>query len=328
MLKLRNLVNAGALVVVGSALVPFTSPSGAQSPLPVKPDDKPQIVAHVNGVPITRQELAEEMIARRGKKELELLINRRIIHQAGQQAGVTVTDAEIDDEIRDTMRLGQFRSMRDFEEQFLKKERGCTLFEFREDVVRPALIVRKIAGQQVQATEAELRQAFDAQFGPRVQCCIILEKQRNVALADYQKIAGDPKTFYAVAKTQADPRLAATAGRINPVGRHTTYPIVEQRAFEMQDGEISEVLQVPEGFVIVLREHAVEPEQGKSFEKEREALKVEVETRKLRALTPKLFKELRDKADVKDLLNERSSKGLIEAIEKSQGVKGAPAKRP
>ncbi len=66
--------------------------------IPVNPGDP---IAMVNGQIITRQQLADECVARKGKEILELLINRTLIEQALRSRKLEVTAAEIDQEIDD-----------------------------------------------------------------------------------------------------------------------------------------------------------------------------------------------------------------------------------
>ena len=87
---------AAALVAAGGHALLAQAPS----PPPAAAAMDKNVVAEVNGQLITRAELADELIARKGKKELQLLINRRIIEQACRQAGVTATDAEVEAELR------------------------------------------------------------------------------------------------------------------------------------------------------------------------------------------------------------------------------------
>ena len=275
------------------------------------------VVAYVNGEPITRQELAEALIARKGKEQLELLINRKIIEQAARKAGVTVTDEEVEADLKEFIHAANCHSVADFERRVLKR-RGMSLFEYREDVIKPAILMRKLGGIRIKITEEELRKAFDAKYGERVQCRIILERNRRAAYDLYHKVKGDPAEFIRYAKQQADPNLAAVAGKINPIGRGTSYEIVEDRAFSMKDGEISEVLQVPEGNVILLREKLIPPDATKKFEEERDALRQELLEKKLKVEVPKLFKELRSKAVVRDYLNGRFDiKQILEELGQS-----------
>jgi hypothetical protein len=285
----------------------------SKKPAPATGFDQ-NVVAHVNGVPITRQELAEELLARKGKQQLELLINRKIIEQAAQKAGVIITDAEVEADLKEFIQTSGCSSAIEFEKRVLK-QRQTTLFEYKEDVIKPAILMRKLGGKHVEVTEEELKKAFDAKYGERVECRIILAKDEKAARKTYTDILAAaasnggkdalPNAFLRFAKIQADPNLAACGGTIAPISRHSGYEVLEQKVFALQDGEMTEVIQVPEGFVIVLRERLRPPEAGKRFETEREALRREAAEKKLRVEVPKLFKELRDKAVVRDYLNNK-----------------------
>jgi hypothetical protein len=299
--------------------------TGKAAPTPTV--DKNEVVAVVNGQPISRQDLGEELIARFGKEQLQLFINRRIIDQAAKEKGIIVTEQEVKDDIRDVMRLGQFQSEKEFETHFLKKEKNCTLFEYKEDVVRPALIMRKLAGQRLNVSEEEIKQAFDFKYGDKVQCRIIFEQNKRIADGIYRDILlstrGISQGFLEAARRQSNAQLAANAGMIPPLGHTGSNDIIEQRAFSLRDGEMSEVLAGPGGHVIVYRENAVPADDKHTLDKERDALRVELMDKKMRAEVPKIFKELKDKAKVDDFLNQKHSDGLIGAVEQLRKENGA-----
>jgi parvulin-like peptidyl-prolyl isomerase len=305
---------------------------------PTKPPDaasagihveKPEIVAIVNGVPISRQELGEEMIARHGKHQLDLLINRRIIHMAAQRAGITVTDAEVEEDVQEVMKLGKFRTPKEFEDHFLKKEKNCTLYEYKEDVIRPGLMMKKMADKRLQISEEEIRKEFEARYGERVQCCIVYEQDQKVIHSIYAEIIRSDnmvKAFMDAAKKQSNLSLATCAGRVNPIGRNTTSKNVEDRAFLMQDGEISEVLGVPGGFVILMREHPVPADKDKNLDQERATIRREIVDKKMRTEVPKLFQELKKSAQVQDFLNKKFAGSFTDVIE-DQASESSASKR-
>ena len=69
--------------------------------IPVNPTDP---IAIVNNQVISRQQLADECVARRGKEILETLINRVLIEQALKSAKQEITAAEIDQEVENVAR--------------------------------------------------------------------------------------------------------------------------------------------------------------------------------------------------------------------------------
>ena len=73
------------------------------------------IVADVNGQLITRQQLAEELIARKGRAQLDALVKRTIVEQAARARGITVTDRVVQAEVVDQMRASASANLYDFE---------------------------------------------------------------------------------------------------------------------------------------------------------------------------------------------------------------------
>src|SRR5690606_19079789 len=58
-----------------------------------------KVMAVVNGEQISRQELAQECLRRYGEEVLESVVNRYVITQACQEAGITITDQDVTNEI-------------------------------------------------------------------------------------------------------------------------------------------------------------------------------------------------------------------------------------
>lgn len=266
-----------------------------------------EVVALVNNVPITRQELANELIARKGRQFLELLINRRIIEQAAAKAGVTATDKEVEAELAEIIRSLKLKNAAEFESTVLK-QRNTTLYEYKEDVLRPSILMRKLAEKRVQVTEEDLRKAFEANYGEKVQCRIILVPKSDglgVALKIYEKLRGKGLDEFIREASQQPSHLAATGGRIRPINRHSAVPELERAAFSLRDGEMSEIIEVQEGYVILFREKLIPADTSIRFEDVREQLRWEVHKRKVEAEIPLLFNELRASAVINDYLNNR-----------------------
>jgi parvulin-like peptidyl-prolyl isomerase len=266
-----------------------------------------EIVALVNNVPITREELARELIARKGRQFLELLINRRIIEQAAAKAGVTATDQEVEEELAEVIRSLKLKNAAEFESTVLK-QRNTTLYEYKEDVLRPAILMRKMAEKRVQVTEEDLHKAFEANYGEKVQCRIILVPKSDglgVALKIYDKLKGKGLEDFIREASQQPSQLAATGGRIRPINRHSAVPELERAAFSLRDGEMSEIIEVQEGYVILFREKLIPADSSIRFEDVREQLRREVHKRKVEAEIPLLFNELRASAVINDFLNNR-----------------------
>ena len=133
-----------------------------------------RVVAYINGnIPITRQDLGEYLIARNGAEKLELLVNKRIIDMYCKQKRIEVTAAEVDADLAEDLKGLGVANVKDFVDQVLKHH-NMNLYEWKEDVIRPKLLMTKLCRDRVHVTEQDLQDAFEAHFGEKVDCRIIL----------------------------------------------------------------------------------------------------------------------------------------------------------
>lgn len=276
---------------VAGAAVSFAVWAGAlsaQSPV-VQTSMDQNIVADVNGVLITRQQLAEELIARKGKTQLHALVNRTMIEQACKAKGITVDDKEVQADLLAQMKAAGSVSIQDFEKGMLAPMK-TTLFEYREDVIRPRLLLEKYAKAQLTMSEEDLKREFAARYGEKAVCRMIIFKDERLARKAFSEINNTPANFIRLAKQQEDAQLAAVAGLLSPIGRHTTHDIIEQRAFQMQIGEVSEAIQTPEGaWVLLLKEHLLPARTDVTFDKKREELLNSARERKSQKEMPEII---------------------------------------
>src|SRR5438128_2429968 len=119
-----------------------TTPAPTPTP-PTSSDYSRRVVAYVyDTIPITREELGEYLIARMGAERLRNLVNKRIIEHACQQKGIEVTAAEVEADLAETLKGMQLEQKR-FVEEVLQKQYPKTLYEWKEDVVKPELPIAK-----------------------------------------------------------------------------------------------------------------------------------------------------------------------------------------
>lgn len=294
---------AGAGFFAGRA----TSWNQANAAPPAKPNTPPPAVetnsrfvaSLYNGtVPITREDLGEYLIARHGKDNIELLVNKTIIDTECKRHGVTITDAEIDAALQQDL-VGLQVDKKSFVANVLKQY-GKTLFEWREDVLKPRLQLTKLCRLNIQVTEDEIKQAFDAEFGPRVDGRIIIwpKGQEQFAFKIYDEIRASDTKFDEAARQQAVGHLAASGGRIKPFGRGAgTHPKLEEDAFKLKEGQITTVIGTDEGAVVFKLDKLIPANTSASIEQYRERLSQMVYEKKLAKEIPLQFKKLRDAAN-------------------------------
>ena len=243
--------------------------------IPVNPTDP---VAVVNGEVITRQQLSDECVARKGEEILETLIARRLIDQAMRANKLEITPEEIDGEI-DRIAMSMAGVTREQWLRTLAKERNISPAQYARDIIYPSLALRKLAEPRVQVTEQDLKDALDAQFGDQLVYRVIMTRSLDHAKQFWAELKENPGGFEHFATN--DPRsidqaTKAEGGRpINgPLQSHSYPREVSDQIFQQlvdgdpkdndpdhkpKDGDLSGPIQVSEeAYILVKREGLIE----------------------------------------------------------------------
>ncbi len=298
-------VLAGGLGVTAAALAqqPTAQPQPpAPTPAAVA-EDYTRPVAHVNGnVPISRRDLGEFLMARGGADKLDLLVNKMIIENEAKRLAITVTETEMEAAfLSDLEGLSEGGVKKgDFVKIVLPKY-GKTLYEWMEDVIRPRLLLTKMIAGTIKVTDAEVQIQFEREYGEKREVQIIMwpggDDLKSIT-AVYEKIRGNQAEFDSAARQMANPSLAASAGRIKPICRHTYAEdhIIEKVAFELKVGEVSHILQTKQGHVVMKLLGVIPP----ADKIDRAAIKARLEKQaydeKVSVAIPAHFKKLHDAA--------------------------------
>jgi parvulin-like peptidyl-prolyl isomerase len=266
-----------------------------------------QVVAIYNGqTPITREDFGEFLIARYGVEQIDFCINRRIIDKECQAHGVSVTQQEIEAGLNeDLKRMGSI-DLKVFEKDFLGPY-NKNVYEWREDVVRARLLLAKLCRDRVKVDPQDLQQAFEAEFGEKLEGRMILwpSDQTRFAMMAYTRIRDNPAEFDQMAQHQSSSSLAAKGGKIGPFGRGSLgSKDVEDEAFKLHPGEMTTLLETPEGNVVFKLEKRCPPNKSVTLDSVRDKLTQEVFERKVQIEMQTAFKDLRDKARPKVMLKD------------------------
>ena len=229
-------------------------------------------LARVGKQVIPWEVVADECMQRHGEEVLENIINRTIIYQACQERGIQVTNEEVDQEI--TRIAKKFNLTPDNWYAMLQTERNLSPMQYRRDVIWPMLALKKIAGNRVDVTEADLQKAFESAYGERVMAKMIMVDNFRHAQKVWTEARKTPEDFEKLAQKESiEPNSKAMGGTIPPIRRHSGNKELEDKAFAMKPGEISPVIQVGfNRFVVIKCEGRTEPH--------------------VKAMTPEIHKEL------------------------------------
>lgn len=329
------------------------APAGKPAPPPPVrvPCADPHVLAYIYGTfPVTREDLGEFLIIRGGHAKLELLVNKRIIEMEAAHRGVSVSPEEIENTLTDDLRgLGLAREVpgaspadvakqmkADFVQQILPTY-GRSLFEWTEDVLKPRVLLGKMCRDRVKVTDDDVKKAFENHYGEKREAKIIIwpKEDSRQALKQWDELrkGDDPAAreanFDRIARGQRDPNLAAAAGKVAPIGRHTDAenPVIEQVVFSLKVGDVSHLFETSAGIMCVKCTGIVSASTGVSFEKERPRLEQEVFKKKMARAIPAFFGELKQKAEPNILLkgpptpkeNEEGVRQLIDQLQQAGG---------
>lgn len=276
---------------------------------PVKQQKMPGVAALINGEPIIIRELAMKCIDRHGNEVLEGTINRTLLEVDCRKRGISVTEADMDEEIARAATIG-VKPMTDGSPdieawlQMVTKEQGISLEVYRYDAVWPSVALRKLAGEKVDVTEEDLQKGFEANYGPKVRCLAIVLNNQRRAQEVFEKARknntsenfGDLAAQYSI-----EPGSNALRGEVPPIRKWGGQPILEKEAFSLKSGELSGVIQVGDKFVLLRCEGCMQPTDVK-LEDVRQEIYNDLYEKKLRLKMAEYFENLQDSATIHNYL--------------------------
>jgi parvulin-like peptidyl-prolyl isomerase len=219
----------------------------------------PGVVATVNGDKVTMQELGNECLLRHGEEVLEDEISHLVLSQALTAAGVTLTDADILEETKHAAELAgvvDAKGEADIKTWLagVTEEQGITADQYYRGSVWPSAALKKLTSKNVTVDEADIRKGYEANYGERVRCRAIVLSSMRRAQEVWDKARRNPSPEYfgdLAEEYSIEPTSKALRGEVPPLGRHGGQPQLEDVAFQLQDGQLSGVIQMGDKFVIL-----------------------------------------------------------------------------
>jgi len=256
-------------------------------------------VAIVNGVRITEGEFEKRLVRSYGRDTLREMIDRQLIKQMADEAGITVTEEELQKEIEATKK--QFPSP----EQF---QRWLDSTDMTEDewgeALKMAMVTRKLALKDVKYDDAALKAFFEQHkdryaLPVRVSISEIVvgsEKDAEDVLAQLKK---EPDKFADLARLYSQAPYTRARGGKRPEDmplERITPEAMRKAAAELEIGKIS-VPMAAEGQWYIIKVDQRKPAREASWEQDKDRVKRDYEATSATPLG-QLLQDAMNNADV------------------------------
>ncbi len=295
----------------------------------------PDAVATVNGDRITMQELGAECLARHGEEVLEVEISQLLLSQSLTAANLTVSQEDLDAEMRHGAELAgvvdqQGRADLKKWVETVKTEQGVSEKQYLRDAVWPSAALKKLTAQDVKVEEEDIRKGFEANYGERVRVRAIVLGTMRRAQEVWDKARKNPAPDYfgdLAAEYSIEPQSKALRGEVPPLGRHGGQPQLENEAFTLQEGQLSEIIQVGDKFIVMRCEGRTD--RVDVDEKDvRDILYSDIYEKKLRMAMGQKFEEIRARSRVDNYLAGTSHQPEKPAVGEQAQVRQDTAVQP
>lgn len=214
-----------------------------------------EVVGRMDGAAFTKADVYDEMVKQLSVEQvagaLDNMMTLKMIDMEADKLGVTVTDADVDAELEKYKE--QFGSEEALEAAL--SQSGMSLDDLKEQI-GISVKLRKIFEPRINPTEEQLSQYFEDNkdiYGTpeQVRASHILLETKEEAEAVLAQLK-DGADFAELAKQKsADPGSKENGGDLDYFGRGVMNEEFETAAFELSPGELSGVVESPDGFHII-----------------------------------------------------------------------------
>ena len=254
------------------------------------------------------------------KTALDTLIGEKLLESEIAELGITATEAEVDELVRDVRERNNITDPAQFE-QLLTSE-GYTMASYRDmlrkQILRDRLLRMKV-GAKVKITEEDLKAAY-AQYArgesedSEVHARHILvqvdpkatPEQVEAARKKAEAIAAEARRpgmdFAALARARSEGPSAADGGDLGWFKRGVMVPAFEKAAFALEEGGVSEPVRTNFGWH-VLKVEEKRAVAAASYDEMRPKLEAKLGQEKTEKALEQYVAELRQKANVEVKVN-------------------------
>lgn len=270
---------------------------------PFPQTDAKKAVATVNGTDITKQELYDKLVEAGGEQTLQSLITTKLVDQEAEKAKVTVTDADIDSEIKDLQE--QFGGEEGLNSALAQS--GMTIDDLKKQMPMQVQI-RKLLEPKVKVTDDEIKKSFETNKASynteeEVRASHILVKTEAEAKAILKELEGGADFAKLASEKSEDTGSKANGGDLNFFKRGDMVPEFSDAAFKLKVGETSGAVKSDFGYHIIKVTDRKEAHTA-TLEEKKEEIRDTLTNQKISEMSQQWLEDLKTNAKITNTLTD------------------------
>ncbi len=263
---------------------------------------KSEVVAKVNDVEITKDELYDALVEQNGDAALNALISEKIMLAEVEANKITVSDEEIQENI-DEMKeyYGGEEAMNNALKQY-----NLTMDDMKENIVTN-LQLQKVLEPYITITDEEIQEYFTANKAyldqaEEVKASHILVETQEVANEVKEKLNGGADFAKLAKEYSTDTTNKENGGSLGYFGKGEMVPEFENAAFSLGVGEISEPIKTSFGYHIIKVEDHKEAKEA-TLEESKDAIRKNLIQEKMGDAYNTWYTEMQEKYEITNYLS-------------------------
>ncbi|SDP25546.1 peptidylprolyl isomerase [Halobacillus sp. SY10] len=254
--------------------------------------DESEVVVETNGGEVTKEEFYQELKSQSGEQVLQTLVMKEVLAN-----NYEVSDEEVNKEL-ETIK----EQYGDNFENILQQN-GFADEEAFKETIRMSLLQEKAASEGIEISEEEMKNYYD-RMKTEVQASHILVSDEETAKEVKEKI-DNGEDFGELAAEYSSDGSAQQGGKLGWFGPGEMVAEFEDKAYELEPGEVSEPVQSQFGYHVIKVTDKRDKEDIKPYEEMKEEIKRTLTSQKVdQAELQKKMDELMQNSEIDVKLDE------------------------
>lgn len=261
-----------------------------------------EVVASVNGEPISKDELYDVLVKQGGQQALEMIIMKKILRMESDKQEIQISEEDVGKEIEEMAE--QYGGEEAFNQ--IMNMYGYDVEDIKEDV-KMSLMIEGLIKPRIDISQDEIKEYFDKnmqefEIEEQVEVNHILVETEDIA-AEVKGKLDDGADFAELAKEYStDESTKDFGGALGAVKRGEMVTEFEKAAFSLQEGGISQPVNTEYGYHIIQVKGRIEAQEA-DFEQSRGEIEKILLNSRLQPEFNEWYQEKLDEYEIESFIN-------------------------